>query len=320
MNEALLDETRRELMKAKRILVVSHIRPDGDAVGSLIGLGLALQSAGKSVQMVLEDGVPASESHLPGSEQVRKRSEGEFDLIIVVDCSDLTRVGNTLNGYGVPDWNIDHHITNLNFARINIIDPDSASTAELLTELLPAWELPISKNVASVLLTGILTDTLGFRTSNVTPKTLRFAANLMDAGGDLFKLYRFSLLQHSYPAARYWGIGLSKIQRDGRMVWTTLTAADRRIVEYSGCDDADLINMLSSITDTDVSLIFIEQNNSHIKVSWRSQPGFDVSQVALHFGGGGHKAASGADVEGSLEEVQNKVLTATRALIQRSVQ
>jgi phosphoesterase RecJ-like protein len=314
MNDTLIETTRRELQEANRILIVSHLRPDGDAVGSLLGLGMALQEAGKAVQMVLVDGVPSSESQLPGIKQVRRKPEGEFDLTVVVDCSDLDRVGEALNGYGTPDWNIDHHITNLNFARLNLVQPEAASTAEMLAELIPAWGLPLSNGVVSSLLTGILTDTIGFRTSNVTPGTLRIAADLFEAGGNLFDIYHHSLLQRSYQAARYWGLGLAKLQREGRMVWTTLTAADRRAAEYYGCDDADLTNVVSSINETDVSLIFVEQNHSHVKVSWRSQPGFDVSQIALRFGGGGHKAAAGADIEGPLEEVQEKVLTATRSL------
>jgi phosphoesterase RecJ-like protein len=314
MDDTLIEITRHELHMANRILVVSHLRPDGDAVGSMLGLGLALQEAGKAVQMVLADGVPSSESHLPGSKQVRSKPEGKFDLTIVVDCSDLSRVGEALDGHGIPDWNIDHHITNLNFARLNLVQPEAASTAEMLAELIPAWGLPLSNGVVSSLLTGILTDTIGFRTSNVTPRTLRITASLVEAGGNLFDLYHHSLLQHSYQAARYWGLGLSKLQREGRMVWTTLTAVDRRAAEYTGCDDADLTNVVSSINETDVSLIFVEQNHSHVKVSWRSQPGFDVAKIALSFGGGGHKSAAGADIEGTLDEVKEKVLTATRSL------
>lgn len=315
MDERLVEQARRELELASRVLVVSHVRPDGDAAGSLIGLGLAIQDAGKTVQMVLEDGVPASESYLSGSEQVLHKPEGDFDLTIVVDCSDLTRAGNAFKTDAIPDWNIDHHITNLNFARVNLIQPDAASTAEILAELIPAWGLPLSSQAASALLTGVLTDTLGFRTSNVIPKTLMIAAKLMEAGGNLFEQYRRSLIQRSYQAVCYWGVGLSKIHREGRLAWTSLTIADRHAVGYSGCDDADLINVISSINDIDVSLIFIEQKNSQVKVSWRSQPGFDVSHIALQFGGGGHKAASGADVEGTLEDVQTKVLTATRPLL-----
>jgi phosphoesterase RecJ-like protein len=232
-----------------------------------------------------------------------------------VDSSDLPRVGEALNGYNIPDLNIDHHITNVNFARLNLVQPEAAATAEMLVEFLPLWSLPLTQPVVSALLSGILTDTLGFRTANVTPKTLRIAADLMEAGGNLHELYRHTLLQRSLQAARYWGTGLSKIQRDGRLVWTTLTLADRRAAEYPGRDDADLINIVSSINEADISLVFIEQNRGHVKVSWRSQPEFDVSQLALRFGGGGHKAAAGADVAGTLEEVQEIVLKATRSLL-----
>jgi phosphoesterase RecJ-like protein len=314
MDERLIDSTRLELKAAQRILIVSHVRPDGDAVGSLLGLGLAMQGAGKIVQMILADGVPSSEAHLAGSQQVHLKPEGDFDLSVVVDCSDMERTGKALNSYSTPDWNIDHHVTNLNFARVNLVDDRAASTSEILAGLIPAWGLPLSVEVVSALLNGILTDTIGFRTSNVSPNTLRITANLVEAGGNLFELYSKALLQHSFQAARYWGQGLTKLQREGRMVWTTLTAADRRAATYTGADDADLINFVAGINGTDVSLVFVEQDSAHTKVSWRSQPGFDVSQIALGFGGGGHKAAAGADIDGTLDEVQEKVLTATRSL------
>lgn len=314
MSDAPIEVACKRLQEAQRILVVSHVRPDGDAIGSLIGMGLSLQTAGKEVQMVLADGVPASFRHLSGSEQVRNQAEGSFDLIAVLDCSDLKRVGSALNGFSVPDLNVDHHPTNLNFARINLVEEEAVATAEMLARYLPAFGFPITEQVASALLFGVITDTLGFRTNNMTPNALRVAADLMEAGGDLPALYYKGLLRRTYEAAQYWGAGLSGLQREGRMVWTTLTMADRRAVGYPGRDDADLINVLASLEDVDVVIVFIEQPGDRIKVSWRSQPGFDVSQVALQFGGGGHKAASGAEIEGSLEEVQAQVLESTRQL------
>lgn len=314
MSDAPIEVACKRLQEAQRILVVSHVRPDGDAIGSLIGMGLSLQTSGKEVQMVLADGVPASFRHLSGSEQVRNQAEGSFDLIAVLDCSDLKRVGSALNGFSVPDLNVDHHPTNLNFARINLVEEEAVATAEMLARYLPAFGFPITEQVASALLFGVITDTLGFRTNNMTPNALRVAADLMEAGGDLPALYYKGLLRRTYEAAQYWGAGLSGLQREGRMVWTTLTMADRRAVGYPGRDDADLINVLASLEDVDVVIVFIEQPGDRIKVSWRSQPGFDVSQVALQFGGGGHKAASGAEIEGSLEEVQAQVLESTRQL------
>jgi phosphoesterase RecJ-like protein len=288
----------------------------------MLGLGLALQAAGKDVQMVLSDKLPSGFRHLPGSQQVCTRAEGAFDVAVAVDCSDLSRAGDALvvhNGSGAVstqavDINIDHHVTNLMFARYNLVESEATATSEILARYLTDFGLPLTQPVADAFLTGILTDTLGFRTSNMTPRVLRAAADLMDAGANLPDLYRDALMSRSFVAARYWGAGLSKLERDGRLVWATLTLEDRRLVGYPGRDDADLINVVSSIDDAEVSLVFVEQNHDSVKVSWRSQPGYDVSKVALSFGGGGHRVAAGAEIPGALSEVQAKVLEATRAL------
>lgn len=319
MSEANLAAAGERLAAANRILIVSHIRPDGDAVGSLLGLGLALQAAGKSVQMVLEDGVPVSFRHLEGAQQVVRKPEGNFDLVCVVDCSDLSRTGSTLKNYGQPEINLDHHITNLNFASLNVVDFKCVATAELIFDLLVKIRLSIPQPAAAALLTGLITDTLGFRTSNMTPKALRTAADLVEQGAAIAELYRRALINRSYQATRLWGQGLAHLNREDRLVWTSLTLADRQAAGYGGKDDADLINVLSAIDDTDIAMIFIESPNGHTKVSWRAHPPFDVSALALRFGGGGHPAASGADVSGSLEEVQTQVLVATRTLWQTQI-
>jgi bifunctional oligoribonuclease and PAP phosphatase NrnA len=315
MNESNIDQIDRKIRDSSRILIVSHVRPDGDAVGSLLGLGLALEEVGKQVQMVLSDGVPATFRHLSGSDRVVKSATGRFDLIITVDCSDLQRLGDALEGVGHPDINIDHHITNLEYADHNLVDPSAVATAELLARFFPKFDLPLSQSVSEALLTGIITDTIGFRTTNMTPQALRVAAELMERGVDLPDLYSRALLNRTYEATRLWGVGLSKLQREGPLLWTTLTLADRKAVEYPGRDDADLVNVLASVADAVIVVLFMEQNSTLVKVSWRSQPGYDVSKLALSFGGGGHPAAAGADISGTLSEVQGKVLKATRALI-----
>ncbi len=304
--------------RAHRILIVSHIRPDGDAIGSTLGLGLALQAAGKDVQMVMVDGVPSSFRHLPGSEQISRKKTGEHDLTIVVDCSDLQRTGEVLNGKA-PDLNIDHHITNLNFAAVNLVNPSAVATSSILAEYLPKWGLPVTQAVAEALLTGIVSDTLGFRTTNVTASALRQSADLMDHGANLSELYHQALVRRSYAAARYWGRGLERLQREGRLVWTALTLEDRVAVGYPGNDDADLVNIISTIDESDVSVIFVEQKGGRVKVSWRAEPGWDVSSIALDFGGGGHAAAAGADIVGSLDTVTERVLLATRKFMDGNV-
>ena len=157
-------------------MITTHLRPDGDAVGSLLGLGLALEGAGKTVRMVSLDGIPSTFRHLPGSGRVLKKPEGPYDLTIAVDCADHTRAGNIFDGLGKPGLNIDHHITNDKFAEINLIEAEQAATCAIVFDHLAEWGLALTPDIASALLTGIITDTLGFRTTSTTPHVLRQAA------------------------------------------------------------------------------------------------------------------------------------------------
>jgi len=308
---------RDRIHLAQRVLVTSHIRPDGDAIGSSLALGLALLDAGKQVQVVLSDGLPASFRHLPGSEKIKTRADGEFDLIISVDCSDLKRVGKALDRYHPPDIVIDHHSTTEAFGELNLIDPQAAATASVLARFMHTWGLTITAPIAANLLTGLVTDTLGFRTSNTSPEVLRQAADLIELGADMTRLYYLSLVRRTFSATKYWGAGLSNLERADGIIWTVLTIADRKISGYTGNDDADLISVISSIDEADIAIIFTEQNKNKTKVSWRGlKPNIDVAQIASQFGGGGHKAAAGAELSGSLEDIRTRVLEITRKALQ----
>ena len=306
------------LSRADRILIISHIRPDGDAVGSTLGLGLILEEMGKEVSLVLEDGVPKVFNHLTGTDRIIREVVGVFDLVIVVDCSDIERIGSVLDDYGEPDVNIDHHPTNTQFAKLNLVRDNAVATVEIIFDLVQELSYPINLPIAEALLTGLLTDSLGFRTSNTNPQTLRIAAELMEVGANLPILYRKAMLEKSVEAVKYWGQGLSGIQMEDRLVWASLSLEDRIVADYPGRDDADLINVLARIKDADISVVFVEQKNGSVKVSWRSRPGFDVSIVATQFGGGGHKPAAGADIKGDLKRVQEEVLEATRISLKKS--
>jgi phosphoesterase RecJ-like protein len=316
MNGEISEAIKIRLTSAQNILIASHVRPDGDAVGSLLGLGLALQDAGKTVQMVLADGISSSFKHLHGAKQVRTKIESAIDTFITVDCADFKRTGKPFESAGQPDINIDHHITNEMFGKLNLIEGKEVATCAILTNYLPAWGYKITKPIAEALLTGIITDTLGFRTSNVTSEALRQAATLMDTGANMPDLYMRGLVSRSYEAARYWGGGLSSLERQDEIVLGTLTLADRKAAGYSGSDDADLINIISAIDGFKVGMIFVEQPKNRVKISWRAlEPGIDVSPVATRFGGGGHAAAAGADVEGPLEEIKKSVIRSTKEML-----
>lgn len=306
-----LSAARQRLDVATKILLVSHVRPDGDAICSLLGMGLALEAKGKQVQMLLNDGTMSGFKHLEGNDRIARKVEGKPDVVIAVDAAAQDRMGDAVTDLTV-DICIDHHVTNTRFGEINLIDEESVATCAILAEHFPALGLEISPSVAEALLTGILTDTIGFRTSNMSPKALRIAADLMEKGANLPDLYQNGLMTRSFEAMRYWGAGLSSLQREGQMVWATLSMEDRKAAKYPGNDDAELVNNLSVINDASITVLFIEQSREEVKISWRSRGQHDVSKVAAQFGGGGHKAAAGASVQGSLEAVTKQVLAATK--------
>ncbi len=304
------------ISRSSKIAVIAHERPDGDAVGSLLACTLALANSGKDVTPVLMDGLPARFRFLPGSAGVDKKIPPDVELVIAVDCSDKERMG--ISSDTSIDINIDHHPTNTHFAKINFVWPAAAATTEILYELLPLFKLQITSEIAANLLTGIVTDTIGFSTHSVSPRLLEISADLMNLGAPLAEIYELSLSRRSFTSVRYWGCGLNRIERQAGLVWTTLTLADREKVGYPGNDDADLVNLLTDIEDSQVSIIFVEQSGGKVKVSWRSDPGINVAEVASEFGGGGHEQASGAMIEGELEQVQTRVITATVAQTSRA--
>lgn len=316
ISNELVNQIGQMISQAQNIAIFSHIRPDGDAAGSILGLGLVLEEAGKQVQMILADGVPGSTRHLVGSNKIQKELNQPFELSIVVDSSDQERIGAVLPEGYTPDINIDHHPTNLYFARTNLVVDQAVSTSVIITQLLQELGYPISPEAASALLTGLVTDSLGFRTPNMNPQALHTAANLMEMGADLPQLYYEALTRRSYEAARLWGVGLSNLQRKNGLIWTTISLAERRAIGYSGDDDADLVNTLPTISGVKVAIILLEQPNGHVKISWRSKLGYDISNLALSLGGGGHKNAAGAMLEGPLDEVEKRIISATQEHIQ----
>lgn len=309
----------RELITAStRALVIAHVSPDGDAVGAMLGLGLILRAAGKEAVFACDDPVPETFRFLPSADEVTPMPAGDFDLIVAVDIADAPRMGAIGARLGrAPHLLFDHHLTNRGFAQINLLEIEAASTCELMARLLEPLGLPLTAPAATCLLTGILTDTIGFRTSNTTPQTLGAAQQLMTAGAPLASLYRLVLSRRSFEAVRLWAEGLSRLRMEDRVVWATLPLKARRAVGYGGNGDADLIDILTTVRDADVAIVFSERTDGTVKVSWRSAPDINVAQLAMRFGGGGHAPAAGAEVTGSLADVEKTVVAATKALIQR---
>ena len=317
MNSELDTIIKKQFTNAKNFVIVGHIRADGDAVGSMLGLAHALRASGKNVECVLQDGMPEKYTFLPGAAEVRTSLPEKYDYLIVVDSSDIMRTGKVLEGFSVPDLVIDHHKTHDDFGGIEYVLPDAEATALVLVDSLPQWGLTITQEVATCLLTGLLSDTIGFRTSNTQPAALRAAADLMEKGADFHDVYLKTLSDKTLAEALYWGQGLTKIQQNGAILWSSLTLNDKITSGYQGNDDADLINVLSAIKGPLITILFIEQEGGGVKISWRSVKGVDVSILAREFGGGGHMAAAGADVEGKLTIIQQAVITSAERYLKK---
>jgi phosphoesterase RecJ-like protein len=315
MNPADVRRARQLLEQTGHVVVTTHERPDGDAIGSMLGLVLCLRQKGQRATPVLAEGLPSRFRFLPGSELVIEDLPGDSQALVAVDTADAERLGLPLPSGGVVDINIDHHPTNTRFGRINLIDEQAAACTEVLLDLAPDLGLTLDEGSATNLLTGLVTDTLGFRTASVRPGTFLRAARLMELGADLSSLYARALVHRSFAAVRYWGQGLSRLERQDGLVWASLSLRDRQQAGYPGPDDADLIDVLTTIREADIALIFVEQSDGKVKVSWRARRGFDVATLAGQFGGGGHTLASGAVVSGGLEPVMRLVLSATQAAL-----
>jgi len=307
---------RREILplvrRAQRVLIIAHIAPDGDCIGSLLALGQALRELGKQVVLACADQVPPQYSFLPGHEVITRCPAGSFQLLMSVDCSDIQRMGPAYRPAAfahLPVINIDHHMTNVLFGTVNWVDTRSASTAELIYDLIEEMAVPISADVALCLLTGIVTDTRCFRTSNTTTRTMRVATRLMEAGASLDLITEQVLNRRPLGMIRLWGEALKTLRLRNRVIWVDITQA---MLEQTGVEEGDLSGGLSSFLvaahEADVSAVFTETTRNEVEVSLRSVPGVDVSEAAVQLGGGGHPQASGCTVGGTLQEARQRVL------------
>jgi phosphoesterase RecJ-like protein len=306
-----LKQASQLIQSARRSLLICHVAPDGDAIGSLVGMGRALRQIGKKPTMACADPVPARFGYIPDAETVVQNTSDSFDLVISLDCSDLERLGHFTQMPAferAPLLNIDHHLTNLNFGDVNLVDTRASSTAEVVLRLIEYMAIPLDAALATCLLTGIVADTRGFRTSNMTIQVMESALRLMKAGASLPYIMQYGLDRRPTAAILLWREALASLQIKDRVGWASITLAMRRSVGDAGNGDAGLASFLISAEDVDVAAVFVEREDGLVEVGLRAMPGFDVAQVALEMGGGGHALAAGFTAPGTPEEVQARVL------------
>lgn len=312
------DDVVARLEQHSRIFIAAHIMPDGDCIGSALGLTWALRKLGKTVTVTCHDHVSSTFGYLPGYAELKPKLPTDEELLVFVDGSSSDRFGAAFDPAlfnGRPVLEIDHHVTNENFAPLNFVDTHAAATAEIIYRVVRALNVPFDASIAQCLITGIITDTLSFRTSNTTVDTLKTTTALMEAGASIPEVVEHAFNQVSLSALRLRGKVFSEAKLDGIIVWAEVSQRTLRELGVNGNGTSGMINQLLSVDAAKIAAMFIEKENGKIDVGLRSRPGWDVSGVARRLGGGGHKQAAGALLEGPLEPAREFVLAELKKTI-----
>ncbi len=316
---------RDAVMGAERIAVITHIGPDGDALGSLTAVGLYLRSLGKSATLFCESSISRRFDFLPLINNVRQDvpADAEYDLIIAVDCGDAERMGQPFTD--IPDpkpfiINIDHHISNTKFGDVNVVGKTAVSATEVLFEIFNELEVTFTAELATSLLTGLVTDTLAFRTVGVTGNTLKMAGALVDAGGDLSVITMQTMMLKKPSTLPLWKTGINKAKFVDGVYWTSISKKERKKANHHALSSDGLVNFLSNLEDAALGVVLVEADSGMIHVSFRCRPPFNVSEIALNLGGGGHVLAAGCKLPGPLVKAEKLVVEMSRDAVLQQMQ
>jgi phosphoesterase RecJ-like protein len=312
----LLDLIRRPRGAA---LMLGHVHPDGDVLGTLLGLGLAMEAAGWSVTLAGPHAVPESLTFLPGSErwQVWKQASRTYDVIVLTDCPNDERTEGLLAAARTPDsavLNVDHHPDNRLYGTVNWIDPTAAATGEMVYDLIRALDLPVTPAIAINLFTAIHTDTGSFRYSNTTARTFRIAGELTALGAEPALVSDWLYQRRPADALGMLGDVLRRVRvsADGNVAWL---AVPHGLASDAFMSAEDLVTYPRSIGGVKVAVLLREEGSGTVKVSLRGKDEVPVNRIAHRFGGGGHENAAGCTVRGTLDEATAAVLTAVGAAL-----
>ncbi len=301
------------ITESQDIFLTTHESTDGDDLGSLLAMRLALISKGKKITAAVKGGVPNSLKFLPGSVEVGEEYHSEkYDLIMTFGCGNIKRPGfKELETTKIPIINFDHHPDNSNFGKINVVEPATAAVAELIYYFLQLKNIEINKDIAYCLLTGIFTDTGGFKHSNTSPEVMEVASQLLKKGARIDKIATYTFGSKRPETIKAWAKALENTRFDSekKMAFSVMTEEDLRELGATEDDLQGFVELLNNIPQAKFSLL-LRQDGDLVKGSLRSEThkGVDVSKIAHSFGGGGHKLAAGFKVKGKLKRSGDKWL------------
>lgn len=312
-----LDNILEEIKKAQTIVVLAHESPDGDAIASSLSVMHMLEQLGKKVDVVIPE-YPIDFNFLPGAEKIlAKGKEEPYELAISVDCTDLRRLAGGKEYFepAKKTIQIDHHSVNSMFADLNYVDPVAPACCQVLIAMFEYYEIEITKELATCILTGIVTDTGGFQWGGVTPETFEFAAELVRKGAKLKEICRIALRKKSKAHCELEKLIYNRLEflEDGKIAIAYLTLDDYKTLNAKIGDDEGLVEMLRDIEDVEVAVLLKEKEGTNgFKGSLRSHETVNVSDICMLLGGGGHRGAAGCFVSGTLEQAKAKVINAVK--------
>ncbi len=310
-------EIADRLLKEKSVAVLFHIRPDGDAIGSALSLYLGLKSLRIDADVFCADNIPEKFNFLPSVSLVEKEMEREYSALVSLDCGELSRLGEFAEIYlkHKNTFNIDHHLSNNKFGGVNYVCT-KPSNSENVYEILREMGVSISEEMANLLLTGVMTDTGGFRHKGVTGSTLKIAGELIDLGAKQHEVYYNCFSKQSRARAKLYALVMGKIRYflDGRFAVASVLASDLIDSGALPSETEGFIDFLMGIDGVEVGACLLQTGKNKFKISFRGKD-TDVNEIAGTFGGGGHKLASGCQISGEYEEVIDKIRYAVKVHI-----
>ena len=315
-----LKKIRARPDEAQNIAIFSHVSPDGDSVGSCLALGWALEDEGKNVQYISEDEIPEKYTFLFAStadgENPFVKEPVNADCYVVPDMSSLDRAGRYFLDRPelAPDVCIDHHVSNTGVAKLNWVEPDSPAACAVLAGIMPKMGYRLTKRISAALLCGIISDTNSFTNVSVNAASLHAAADLADNGVEIYPVSYQCYTEHTMEEMAYWKQAMKNLHIEDGIAWSVMRTKD---MEEAGCtteDDGRFVNYMVNTRGVHVAILFTEVGADKMRISLRSDAGYDVAKVAVALGGGGHKNASGATVYGPIDEQIRLVLQKTRTI------
>jgi phosphoesterase RecJ-like protein len=304
------------LRKCERFLVCSHARPDGDAVGSMLAMGMFIEQLGKHADMVMADRVPDIYQGLPGAEGIRVAQivHGPYDAAILLECDGLERTGVS----GLEQLfliNIDHHASGHEYANLNWIDRDASSVGELVHRLVKAAGARVTPEMANCLYTTVLTDTGGFCYGSMQASTFGLAQELVLAGADPVRIAHD--VYFSTPASKLLllGMALGNLKREGRLAWLWVTHQDVMRACAADEDCEGIVNFALCVSGVEAAAFLRELPERRIRIGLRGKGRVNVAAIAERLGGGGHESAAGCTLEGPLDRALDEILAELRSSV-----